>query len=596
MKITLGTGKVPTPHTPGYTSHPAHTPNIRQEKIRCHKEGFLKQAEVDIGDVASTTEVCRVKCEVKKKRACRGRRDLPPRLQDTVPELKGYLDLVAFENKLDFTIMRKRMSIQEVLKKPLKGLNSQYWCHLQQRRKLRIFISNTFFPGKIPTNENEEPVVPSWELRVEGRLLDDVSPPFQAGVVQHATGKLDKGKRKFSSFFKSLVIELDKNYYGPDNHLVERCVWLQWHRTPATTETDGFQVKRPGDKSVKCTILLLLDYQVTLPGTLWYMPWYIMVHALVYCGTCLGISWYMPWYIVVHALVYRGTPLGISWYMPWYTVVHALVYRGTCLGISWYMPWYILVHALVYPELAGQGRCEMLSSGLLQPLQYKLDSRLARLLGIHTQTKPVIIASLWQYIKTHKLQDSTEKEYINCDKCLEQVLLSLSIFKCHRFKFSEIPQRISQLLLPADPVVINHVIKWDDPIKSMMTQFLQNTTSQSDIQALDQKIQETVNLICDLKDSMDFYQDFADNTQDFIDHLIVSQTRDYQFPIVENLCGDCAVCVEQTMVEVSNNPEDERRSSYFYNSWAQEAVCRYFYSKVQQRRTELEQALGIRNS
>lgn len=43
-------------------------------------------------------------------------------------------------------------------------------------------------------------------------------------------------KRKFSSFFKSLVIELDKDLYGPDNHLVE------WHRTPTTQETDGFQV------------------------------------------------------------------------------------------------------------------------------------------------------------------------------------------------------------------------------------------------------------------------------------------------------------------------------------------------------------------
>lgn len=30
-----------------------------------------------------------------------------------------------------------------------------------------------------------------------------------------------KQKKKFSSFFKSLVIELDKELYGPDNHLVE---------------------------------------------------------------------------------------------------------------------------------------------------------------------------------------------------------------------------------------------------------------------------------------------------------------------------------------------------------------------------------------
>lgn len=36
----------------------------------------------------------------------------------------------------------------------------------------------------------------------------------------------------------------------------------QWHRTPTTQETDGFQVKRPGDVSVRCTLLLMLDYQV----------------------------------------------------------------------------------------------------------------------------------------------------------------------------------------------------------------------------------------------------------------------------------------------------------------------------------------------
>jgi SWI/SNF-related matrix-associated actin-dependent regulator of chromatin subfamily D len=49
-------------------------------------------------------------------------------------------------------------------------------------------------------------------MRVEGRLLDDPN-----------TNKYDQGKtkRKFSSFFRSLVIELDKDLYGPDNHLVE---------------------------------------------------------------------------------------------------------------------------------------------------------------------------------------------------------------------------------------------------------------------------------------------------------------------------------------------------------------------------------------
>ena len=116
------------------------------------------------------------------------------------------MDLLAFERKLDATIMRKRLDIQEALKRPLKV-----------KKKLRIFISNTFYAAKheetvrfvsyrIPraeiidkkskwfflggggglhfnefntryvpsfTQDGEESVA-SWELRVEGRLLDEV--------------------------------------------------------------------------------------------------------------------------------------------------------------------------------------------------------------------------------------------------------------------------------------------------------------------------------------------------------------------------------------------------------------------------------------
>ncbi|KAF7998573.1 hypothetical protein HCN44_010981 [Aphidius gifuensis] len=97
---------------------------------------------------------------------------------------------------------------------PSSSLNN-----LPTKRKLRIFISNTFYSAK-ETGEGEEGSVASSELRGEGRLLDDTK------------NDQNKVKRKFSSFFKSLVIELDKDLYGPDNHLVK------WHRTLTTQETD----------------------------------------------------------------------------------------------------------------------------------------------------------------------------------------------------------------------------------------------------------------------------------------------------------------------------------------------------------------------
>ena len=42
----------------------------------------------------------------------------------------------------------------------------------QQKRKLRIYISNTFTPAKEEGEGGER--VASWELRVEGKLLEDV--------------------------------------------------------------------------------------------------------------------------------------------------------------------------------------------------------------------------------------------------------------------------------------------------------------------------------------------------------------------------------------------------------------------------------------
>ena len=54
----------------------------------------------------------------------------------------------------------------------LLSFKNQYYV-LQQKRKLRIFISNTFYPAKAEGEDGDETVA-SWELRVEGRLLEDV--------------------------------------------------------------------------------------------------------------------------------------------------------------------------------------------------------------------------------------------------------------------------------------------------------------------------------------------------------------------------------------------------------------------------------------
>lgn len=57
--------------------------------------------------------------------------DSAPQIRELVPESQAYMDLLAFERKLDQTIMRKRVDIQEALKRPMKVASLQYTHHPQ---------------------------------------------------------------------------------------------------------------------------------------------------------------------------------------------------------------------------------------------------------------------------------------------------------------------------------------------------------------------------------------------------------------------------------------------------------------------------------
>ncbi|PAV85927.1 hypothetical protein WR25_00946 [Diploscapter pachys] len=399
---------------------------------------------------------------------------IAPKVRELVPESQAYMDLLAFEQKLDATITRKKLDIQESLKRPQKI-----------KRRLRIYISHTFLPGREPEREGEEGAVPMWELRVEGRLLDEINSANAASGGGSGSGTnptpqpppaRPPSKRKFSSFFKSLVIELDKEIYGPDNHLVE------WHRTPTTNETDGFQVKRPGDRPVKCTILLLLDYQ---------------------------------------------------------------------------------------------------------PMKFKLHPRLAKVLGIAAETRPKIIEALWQYIKTHKLQDPNDRDTIVNDVFLEQC------FGTKKMRFMEIPQRLHQLLTQPDPLVLHHIIQHneggaekntecydidvevEDPLKQHMAAFVHSQQSAQEIANLDQKIYDIVEQINEWKIRRDFYARFADSPHDFIEKWLMSQSADLK-----------------TMTESNGDTETDRKVEAYFKPDIEEGVFRYLYQKVQQKRAELEQSLG----
>lgn len=103
--------------------------------------------------------------------------------------------------------------------------------------------------------------VPTFRVRIEGRLLDDDEDPKEPPATYGAEGtpapqtKPTRPKRKFSTFFKSMIVELDRpqDQY-PEGNTVE------WERPapgqPPFQEVDAFEFERKGDANVNCTIKL----------------------------------------------------------------------------------------------------------------------------------------------------------------------------------------------------------------------------------------------------------------------------------------------------------------------------------------------------
>uniref|UniRef100_A0A2P2J676 DM2 domain-containing protein n=1 Tax=Rhizophora mucronata TaxID=61149 RepID=A0A2P2J676_RHIMU len=176
--------------------------------------------------------------------AARRKKQKPPekqlqeRVASILPESALYTQLLEFEAHVDAALARKKVDIQEALKKPP--------C---VQKTLRIYVFNTFSNQikTIPTKPNAEP--PSWTLKIVGRILEDGIDPDQPGVVH----KSNPMYPKFSYFFKRVTISLEQRLY-PDNHMI---IWEQ-ARSPAPHE--GFEVKRKGDKEFMVNIRLEMNY------------------------------------------------------------------------------------------------------------------------------------------------------------------------------------------------------------------------------------------------------------------------------------------------------------------------------------------------
>lgn len=131
-------------------------------------------------------------------------------VEDLLPSDSLSHQLQSLEKEIDSKILAKQLQIADASFKTSKV-----------KRNLKVFVSNTVEQIQLDSGET----VPSWSLRVEGKL-----------ETYGRHGKL--ANRKLSHYFQSVHIEFEPT--EGDRQLVE------WVNTPSAVESDGFEVRRQG--------------------------------------------------------------------------------------------------------------------------------------------------------------------------------------------------------------------------------------------------------------------------------------------------------------------------------------------------------------
>ena len=210
-------------------------------------------------------------------------KNIPEGVEDIIigDGVKQYKDLRDVERRLDAIMMRKRLDLQEVRPQ----------TH-ERTRTLRIWISNTAenqpWQGR-GLDENafdfNTGTEGTFRVKIEGRLLDEEDTSLvpddeddaaetnghakedddamdEAGANEPTTKAIKplKPQQKMSSFFKSIVVEYDRN----KNIQSDSGGFIEWNKkipsnpTNASTDADFdcFEFERKSDENINCTINL----------------------------------------------------------------------------------------------------------------------------------------------------------------------------------------------------------------------------------------------------------------------------------------------------------------------------------------------------
>ncbi|KAH6819456.1 SWIB/MDM2 domain superfamily protein [Perilla frutescens var. frutescens] len=208
-----------------------------------------------------------------------------------------------------------------------------------------------------------------------------------------------------------------------------------------------------------------------------------------------------------------------------------------------------------------------------EPEQFKLSPALQEVLGIEVETRPRIMAALWQYVKMKKLQIPGEASFFMCDPPLRKV------FGEDKLKFSAVPQKIIPHLTPPGPIHFEHKVKLSGVSPSGNTcydvlvdvplsledksTFLANLEKNQMIDSCDGAISSALKKIHEHYRRRAFFLGFSQSPAEFINALISSQARDLKVASVDS----------------GRDVEKEHRAEFYDQPWIEDAVIRYLNRK-----------------
>lgn len=445
---------------------------------------------------------------------------------DLMRESPSYRNLVRMEEKLDLAIMRKQQDIKESLK-------SQSFF---ESRVFRLYLFNTYRsqPGAPGTTEDD---VASWSLRIQGRLLkksEERPGKSCSSTNQDSGGGANKASRGVSSAVTDPV--------GPGVPILQNA--------PAVTPSSVNQSAHLANPN---TPLMPIQSPV------------------------LGES---------NQSVITGQPPKCSDIFKRIVIELDKEFYPENNLIEW-------KRNDKEPssdgfEISRSGDKEFTAKIFLyidhKPEQFRLSHALSRLIGVKTDTKKGIFAGVWQYIKKNRLQCVDDRSAVRLDQGLKG-LLGPANANVEVLKLQQLFTVVKSHMGPPEPLMIEYEVKlngdvvdnqdcYDIQVSVQDTSLIETARragvfglqlpQSTEFEALREKHLLALVKIAEHKKRRDFFKGFCSNPVQFINHLILSQTRDLKV-----LGGS-----------TGRNPEEERKAAFYQQQWVHEAVPRYLLRKA----------------